>query len=99
MSEFKTEYRVIGTSQYTGKAIVLAGVPLTGGRIHSLSEAQRALERIKAENERDIKRGKIVTSSGCIGIECEVDERHRLLDLKIQCRQVTPWKDFSEIGT
>lgn len=92
MSEFKTEYRVIGTSQYSGKPMVLAGIPLTGGRIYSLEEAQRALERIKAENERDIKRGKIVTSSGCIGVECAVDERHRLLDLKIQSRQVSPWK-------
>lgn len=92
MSEFKTEYRVIGRPAFSDKSMVLAGTPLTGGRIYSLEEAQRTLERIKAENERNIKRGKIVTTEGCIGIECPIDEKHRLLDLKVQSRQVTSWK-------
>lgn len=88
----RTEYRIIGRFRKEERFHVV-----DRSTKWTKEDAERRLAELKksAEWEMENKRRKS-TQAGSIGISTEYYSDYDLLDLKIQSRQVTPWKDNYE---
>lgn len=83
----KTEYRIVGRFAKDEKSHVV-----DFNRKWSKEDAEQRLREIERQEELSKKRGFSSTSAGCIGISTPYYSEYELLDLKIQSREVSPWK-------
>ena len=83
----RTEYRIVGRFVKDEKPHVV-----DFNRAWTEADAIRRLKELVAKEELAKKRGKHVSTAGCIGIETPYYSEYELVDLQIQSRQVTSWQ-------
>ena len=89
MSEFRTEYRIIGRFAKDTEPHLVAGGGGILGKLNTLEEADRELRQIQLREARDKKRGESKMCGGLVSTPYYSD--YELLDLQIQSRQVSKW--------
>lgn len=86
--EKKYEYRIVGRFRSEEKYHVVGG---NSHKFKTKEEAEKELKRLKDDSELEM-RSKKCKSNGVV--ESEYYSDYDLLDLKIQCREITPWADL-----
>lgn len=84
-----TQYRIIGRFAKDTKPHVV-----DFDHNWTLEDAKRRLNEIIAEEETEKKRGYSVSQVGYLSVSVQHYAEYELVDLKIQSREVTPWKSL-----
>ncbi|HHT96644.1 MAG TPA: hypothetical protein GXZ90_01960 [Clostridiales bacterium] len=84
----KKEYRITGRIRKDEKRHVV-----DSSKKWNLQDAQKRLKQIELKEEYQRKNKKVkAIQSGMISVSTEYHSNYDLLELRIECRDVTPWE-------